>query len=280
MPVKKIDLALAKEIAEDISKCEYRIDVYKKYPFNQTTIVSALRRYGLWEGKKGEQIPITIETILEYKDQIESGEISCTRLAKKLGFSQPYIYNLARAAGVKFFYTAANRGRRKSVSDETAQSVLDHLVEKGGTIASACRDLGLGDAKHKQAVRSYAIQIGFDTRPWRYAHQRFGLWKILPGIPVPCYTQDYRVNAICTGCDTVHSVLMTNCRGGITAGCKSCRKTTGNISVLCHETQDTYCSIMRLCKSLGILNRYGSVRLCLHVKGIFNYEGFSYSLYD
>ena len=133
----------------------------------------------------------------------------------------------------------------------------------------------MGSQRVQQAARAYARRIGFEPKVYRVAHQRYGLWKVLPGIPEPCYVSDYRVDALCTGCGKVYRVMLCNMRAGVSAGCHTCRKNQGNIAVVCRETQDTNISIMSMTKDLGIKN-YQSVRIALDKTGVYEHEGFTY----
>lgn len=274
MAKTKITLEIASEIAERLQSGEKRVAVYQDYPFNSSSIVIALRRYGLWTSKRKVAPSVYIKSIIANRERLENGSITAYELGKELGCSPSYVSVIARKQGIKLFYSE-RRGKRKSVPDEVSQQILDHLKENGGTINSSSRALGMSSQRVQQAVRSYARRIGFEPKVYRVAHQRYGLWKVLPGIPEPCYTSDYRVDALCTGCGKVHRVMLCNMRAGVSSGCHVCRKNQGNIPVLCRETQDTYVSIMSMTKDLGIKN-YQSVRIALDKTGIYEHEGFTY----
>jgi len=276
----KISEELAIEIGEKLEKCTYRKDVYAEYPFYYGSIITALRRYGLWKDKKVKKSATTTAAVKAHQAELESGEISCYGLSAKLGVSTPHVYKIGKSLGISFYYTREKRGRAPSVTNEECQAVLDHLVENGGTIVTSAKALDMDSAREKQAIRTYAKSIGFDPRVYRVAYQCHGLWKILPGVPEHAYTNDYFVSAVCTGCNTVHRVTLSNLRGGVSAGCGKCRQFTMRHSILCKETQEVHDSIMRMCKSLNINHRYGAVRLTLQNKGIFTHEGLTYVFYE
>ncbi len=273
MAKTKITLKIAQEIANRFKAGEKRQDVYKDYPFNQSSVLYALKRYGLWFKKYETKPTPNIQAVLDHREMLENGSISARELAIKIGCTPVYISVLAKKHNIKLYYSK-HRGRGKGTTDEVSQQVLDHLVEHGGTVNSAARDLGIGSSRVQQAVRSYARRIGFDTAPYRIAHQRFGLWKILPGTPEPCYTADYRVDALCTGCNTVHSVLIGNLRSGASSGCHHCNRYKGDIQVRCVETSEVFRSIHSLSEELNL--KYQKVRMTLRDEGIFEYLGFSY----
>ena len=274
MAKTKITLEIAKEIADRLKSCERRIDVYADYPYNQSSILYALKRYGLWAQKYKTKPSVLVETVLEHREMLETGGVTAYELAKRLGCSPVYVSVLAKKHGIKLYFTR-HRGRRKTVPDELCQQIIDHLKENGGTVNSSARALDMGSQRVQQAVRNYAKRIGFESKVYRLAHQRFGLWKILPGVPEPVYTCDYRVSALCTGCGKVYQVTISNLRSGVSSGCKCCRKNQGNIPVVCCETQESYVSIMSMTKDLEIKN-YGAVRLALDKTGVFEHLGLTY----
>jgi hypothetical protein len=270
----KITLEIATEIAERFKTCENRQDVYKDYPYNQSSILYALKRYGLWFNKYKTRPSSIVVAVLEHREMLENGSITAYELSKRIGCTPVYVSVLAKKYSIKLFFTK-HRGKRKTVPDEVAQQIIDHLKEHGGTINSSSRALGMGSQRVQQATRNYARRIGFEAKVYRVAHQRYGLWKVLPGIPEPCYTSDYRVDALCTGCGKTFRVMLCNMRAGVSSGCHVCRKNQGNIPIMCRETQEIYRSIMSMTKDLEIKN-YTSVRLTLDKEGIFEYEGFTY----
>ena len=274
MAKTKITLDIAMEIAARLETCEKRIDVYASYPYNQSTIQLALKRYGLWVNKYRTQPSGIVEAVLDHREMLETGRITAYELAKRIGCSAPYVANVAKKHEIKLYFTE-HRGNRKSVSDEISQQVIDHIRDNGGTVNSSSRELGMGSQKVQQAVRNYARRIGFEPKVYRLAHQRFGLWKILPGIPEPVYTCDYHVNALCTGCGKVYQVSICNMRAGVSSGCKCCRKNQGNIPIYCIETKEIYASIMSMTKDLEIKN-YTAVRLALDKTGVFEHLGLTY----
>ena len=274
MAKTKITLDIATEIADRLKSDEKRADVYASYPYNQSSILYALKRYGLWTKKYETQPSAIVKTVLDHREMLETGGVTAYELAKRIGCSPVYISVVAKTHGIKLFFTK-HRGRRKTVSDELCQQVIDHLKENGGTVNSSSRALGMGSQRVQQAVRNYSKRIGFEPKVYRLAHQRFGLWKILPGMPVPVYTADYHVNALCTGCGKVYRVTICNLRSGVSSGCRFCRKNQGNIPVVCRETQEIYASIMSMTKDLEIKN-YGAVRLILDKTGVFEYLGLTY----
>lgn len=273
MAKTKITKEIAIEIANQISNGEKRVDVYKQYPFAVSSIQYALKKYGLHTLKKKKGSTLMQSQILEHKYELENGILSGYALAKKIGCSAAYVTSWASNLGIKLFFHKG-RGRRKTVSDEICQKVLDHLAEHGGTVNSSSRALGMDSQRIQQAVRSYAKRINFDTVQYRIAHQQFGLWKVLPGRPEPCYTADYRVDAECTGCNTVHRVLIGNLRSGASSGCHHCNRYKGNIAVRCKETGDVFKSIHSL--SLELELKYQNVRGALKNQGVFEHLGLTY----
>ncbi len=273
MAKTKITLEIATEIAARFNSAEKREDVYKDYPFNRSSIQHALKRHGLFKLKNKKHPNGLVGQIIQHKEELESGAISGLQLSKEIGCTPVYVTTVAKRNGIVLYYSK-HRGKAKSVSDETCQMVLDHLKENGGTVNSSTRALGLGNQRIQQAVRSYARRIGFDTQEYRVAYQDYGLWKILPGVPEKCYVADYRVEAECTGCGTVHRVLLCNLRAGVSRGCLDCRRGSGNIPVICKETQATYKSIRDL--SIDLDYPYQKLRLTLQNQGVFEHLGRTY----
>ena len=274
MAKTKITLEIAKEIAEKLNASERRTDVYADYPYNQSSILYALKRYGLWVNKYKARPSGIVQQVLDHREMLETGGVTAYELAKRIGCSPVYVSVLAKTHDIKLYFTK-HRGRRKTVPDKLCQQIIDHLKEHGGTVNSSSRSLGMDSQRVQQATRNYAKRIGFEAKVYRLAHQRFGLWKILPGIPTPIYVADYRVDALCTGCGKVYQVTICNLRSGVSSGCKCCKSNQGNIPVMCEETDSEYASIMSLTKDLDIKN-YQSVRLSLEKTGVFEYEGFTY----
>ena len=196
-------------------------------------------------------------------------------VARELGLAQPTIGKVLRERGIT---QLAKPGEWNK--NDVSQQVLDHLMEHGGNIANSIRELGV--SIERITVAAYAKKIGFNPSYWRYANQMFGHWKILPGLPKRVYVSDYRVPAICTLCNTEHSVLMANLRSHKSSCCSQCANNykggNGLRKVKCDQTGEIFRSIMSMVKSLGVRSRYQKIRMHLIKNNQFTHDDKTYSL--
>lgn len=264
MPRFKISRETCEEIAKRFQTNERRASIYADYPYDPVTIRNSLYRYGLMEPSGRGRGPNTradwVEKIMPYKAQIENGSISKRELAKKIGMSYPYLCKVCLSLGIKSFYNYRQgvKTPRPGFADKY-EEVLEHLIENGGTVNSSIRATGIKVDPH--AVHMYAKGIGLNTDHYRYAHQRYGLWEILPGPFEKVYTADFRVTAVCTGCGNEHKVTMVNLRAGMSRGCISCATQGQRLyEVVCEETGETFTSIRRFIEEKFGLDNYRVLR--------------------
>ena len=128
----------------------------------------------------------------------------------------------------------------------------------------------------------YAKSVGFDFEHWRFAHRKFGHWITLPGKANRIYTMDYRLNALCTKCNTVHSVTLVNLRTGNSTQCRECAYIEsvgrGHLKVECIESGDKFSSIMSASEEIDA--NYQKMRKVLAADGSFVHGGLTYQLVE
>lgn len=268
---------LTKEVVESIIARQYEgeklADIANDIGASCKGIHLAAKREGLEIKSIRRDKTIVMQKILDRKSDIESGKVSMHKLAKELGMSQPYISLRCKELGIKSPW----RCGYSEAQIEEFEKVLNHLKEYGGYIPQAIKRLNV--SCDRQSVHQYAKSIGFDPKVYRYSNHVFGCWKILPGIPEPCYTADYKVTALCMLCDTTHQVLMTNLRGGTSTCCFACScQNRVNAMVKCEQTGQMYRSIRAFALELGIFNKYQTIKRRIRIDGYYEHEDLTYRL--
>ena len=231
-------------------------------------------------------IPLPKRTLLkdqlkEYEPQILSGAVSQHQLAKELGCSAPRISKLYHELG----YPSLPSGRlpadaeTQSKRDAQCEQVIDFIESKGGSIKNAVRAFGLPDA-FRLHVSEYGRKVGFNFQDFRFAHRRYGHWLTLPGKAQPYTTMDYRLQAECTKCGTVHTVQLVNLKTGASTQCRDCafaarKGKPCSKQCRCIETGEIIPSIRKLSKRTGV--PYSTVEARLN-NGGFQFEGLTYKL--
>jgi hypothetical protein len=128
---------------------------------------------------------------------------------------------------------------------------------------------------------AYARRNGFNYRHWRFAHRKYGHWITLPGVPENVGKSDYRLDALCTKCGTVHSVTLINLRTGMSTMCLDCsRKNRTFRSIKCVTDGQMFSSVKALADFLETPSRYLTIRQKLFQDGVFEYEGKTYEFID
>ena len=181
------------------------------------------------------------ERLLKLYSKEELETLSQYDIAKQLQVTQPGVATALKKLGLKRVNHIKDR-------DARCEQVVNHIIENGGYVQPTIRKLGVNI--YKNAVYDYCKEQGIDLRPYHFAHRRYGHWLTLPCIAEPCHTMDYRLQAECTKCGTVHTVQIVNLRSGASTQCRACAdkerstRTSCCSSVYCVETngKDTQCS--------------------------------------
>ena len=158
---------------------------------------------------------------------------------------------------------------------ENAQSIVDHILWKGGTMASAARELDISlTAKTREAV----YELCPDVDRYRYAFRRIGNWYILPSDKAENRDKQ-KVNAVCLLCNTIHLVSLINIEAGRSKQCYNCKMTNRQQHlIVCQQTGEVYSSIRKLASSLGKLRSYQTIRHSLNNSGSYRSDDRVYVL--
>ena len=216
--------------------------------------------------------------LLKNKEAFEAGLASYNSIARTLGVTPPYVRLVALEMGFVSRHTREpwpeGRAKPQPVTEDKLRNILLYLEENGGYINNAVKALGYPYETYRIKAHKYAKEIGFDVKKYRYAHKEYGLWKVLPGVPEPCYVCDFRVPALCRGCGQTYSVTISNLKGGQTLGCSNCCRRGIAKSLTCLESKETFKTIRSLARELGV--PYQTLRYQLARKGEFKHEDKTY----
>lgn len=250
---------------------EKLVDIAAELGYSRKGIYLAAKREGVQLKNKRQDKSVVIASILERKSEIESGRLSMRSLSRELGLTAAYITRRCKELGI----ISPFRGGFSDAQIEDFDKVLFYIEENGGYVPGAIRALGLNCDRH--TVHKYAKSIGFDVTFYRYSNHVYGNWKILPCIPEPCYTADFKVTALCMLCNTEHRVLLTNLRGGTSKCCfNCCHQHRENSMIKCDQTGKVYRSIRRFTKDIGLISKYQAVKRRLSLDGFYEHEGLIY----
>jgi len=158
------------------------------------------------------------ERLAERYSRHELETISQPKLAKEFNVSQAYVCKSLKDLGIK----SQTLKQMMKVCDERCQAVVDYIIENGGSINEAVRQLCFPFETTRQATSRYAKKHGIDLRQYRMAYQQHGHWTILPCTPEPYTTNDFKVRARCELCGTEHTVQIVNLRSGASTKCRDC----------------------------------------------------------
>lgn len=154
--------------------------------------------------------------------------------------------------------------------------VIDFIEKHGGTIQNALKQTN--SDLDPASVRKYAKKIGFDYKHYRYAYKRYGKWLVLPG-NTPIYVSDFSVEALCTGCNTVHKVSLCNLRAGRSKSCHDCGKKVKNTyKVRRHEDGKVFKSIRSWVTNVSSVKQYSNLKSKIQRNQRVRFGEFTYSL--
>lgn len=232
--------------------------------------------YGIKLPRKRHEDPLSKRLLKLYtKEELLSK--SGYEIARELRIKQSGVCKALKELGL-------SRNHHQAQRDETAakcQTVIEYLEENGGSVAHAVQALG----HHKEfrlAVYKFARDNNIDLRQFRMAYQKYGHWTVLPCIPEPCSTQDYRVDARCELCGTVHRVTIVNLRSGGSTKCRACadkdRNRKGYLRVRNVQTGKVYPSIRSWATEIGQSKRYQQLRVKLKRNNSVEIDGCKYVL--
>ena len=232
-------------------------------------------------GEGVEKLPIEVpamrnrlplhERLLKLYRKEELETLSQNDIAKQLKVTQPAVAKALKTLGLK----RVNHFRDR---DARCEQVVNHIIENGGYVVPTIRNLGINI--YRNAVYDYCKDKGIDLRLYHFAHRRYGHWLTLPCIAERCYTMDYRLQAECTKCGTVHTVQIVNLRSGASTQCRECagkeRKawTSCCSPVFCVETMEKIRSVRTLAKQLGV--SYCGMLRNLKQNGQYAHDGLTY----
>ena len=275
MPARKT--ITADDILPFIPKLESReltrLQLAKALGVCEPTLRRELKKLDIAVPKKRNAKPLR-DRLLELYTEEELHSLSQYQIAQDLNITQPNVAKALKQLGIK----------RKTVYDTSerdalCERVVNHIVENGGYVESTIRELGINI--YKNAVYDFCKDRDIDLRPYRFAHRRFGHWLTLPCIPERCYTMDYKVQAECTKCGSIHTVQIVNLRTGASTQCRDCadaerRDKSCYKAVICVETKERIKSVRSLAERLGV--SYQPTLNRLKRDGQFIHEGLTYRL--
>ena len=227
------------------------------------------------------------ERIKPFLDDIRAKRITQVEVAKRIGSPTSALTKVYKRLGLP----TLKRGEQinpkssklydKEKTDEYCEKVIDYLQTHGGYLQTALKKVGL-PTYFRPTFLAYAKKVGFDHTIWKQANQRYGYWLTLPCVVEKCYTCDYRVQAMCTKCGTVHTVQMTNLRSGASTQCRDCatieRANKEFPHVQCVETGEVFRSYRHLCKILDL--PYNASRRRFVRNGHMEHNGMNYKMID
>lgn len=215
------------------------------------------------------------ERLLKLLSKEELETLSQYDIAKQLQVTQPGVATALKKLGLKRVNHIKDR-------DARCEQVVNHIIENGGYVESTIRKLGINI--YKNAVYDYCKERDIDLRLYRFAHQRYGHWLTLPCVAERCHTMDYRLQAECTKCGTVHTVQIVNLRSGASTQCRACADkersawTSCCSPVYCVETMEKTRSVRTLAKQLGV--SYTCLLRLLKKDGQYAHDGLTYKFVD
>ena len=214
------------------------------------------------------------DRLLELYTEEQLQTLSQYQIAQELNITQPNVAKALKQIGIKrkISYDTSER-------DSLCERVVDHIMQNGGSVASTIRELGIN--VYRNAVYDYCKDRGINLRLYRFAHRRYGHWLTLPCIAQRCYTMDYKVQAECTRCGSVHTVQIVNLRTGASTQCRNCaakdrRDNSCCKPVVCSETKEKIRSVRTLAERIGV--SYSCLLTALKKDGQFVHGGLTYSL--
>ena len=275
--MRKISREEVEAMVEYIKDGHTQAEACEKWGYTRGGLSLAAKRLNIElpsRARKGSGV--MRQRALAYVDKVQSGEMSHLDVANAIGCSRAYVNRIYRAEG--YDSPLCLWSKTGTYYKDEAQVVLDYIMENGGTVASVIKELGV--KIHPITVRKHIKEQGIDIQQYRYKGQRHGLWLLQEGF-VDAYKADFRINAICTGCGTMHQVLMTNMKTGQSTGCRDCANKGGKgIKVMNEETGEVFRSIMSFVKEIGKMKKYQTIRLAFIRTGKCDYEGETYVLVE
>ena len=241
------------------------------------TLRSACKRLGSsWPGRT-----LLKDQLKKFEPEIFGGTISQHQLAKELGCTQPRLSTLFK----ELSYPTLPKGRTpldseaQSKRNDLCEQAIEFIEKNGGSINNAVRKLELPES-FRLFVAAYGKKIGFDFEFYRFAHRRYGHWLTLPGKAIPYSTMDYRLQAECTKCGSVHTVQLVNLKSGASTQCRACafadrKGEPRSKQCRCLDTGEIISSIRKLSIRTGV--PYSTVVSHLNSGG-FQHEGLTYVL--
>ena len=204
------------------------------------------------------------------KENIESyiaQGLTQTEIAKLNNVSQSSVSRVLEKMG---------KAGNKNEKHKKLREVIAYIEKHGGTIQNALSTIN--SDLSPAAVRKYAKQISFNYKDYRYAYRRYGKWLLLPGNKSK-YVSDFSVDALCTGCNTVHSVSLCNLRSGKSKSCHECgKKVKNNYQVRRLEDGKLYRSIRSWAKDIKSIKQYSNLRTKIQKNQRLKVGEFTYSL--
>ena len=229
-----------------------RTQVAKEFGVRKDALLYATKKYGITLPKR-----LTARELLQrdFTDEtIQSVKVS--ELCKKYDLPNTSIKNALVALGWK---ALAGCIPQCYTTPSVCQTIIDDVMAHGGTVVDAIRRQSI--RANPATVRRYAKQNDIDLRMYRHRAKRFGLWEVLPSKVHRCYTADERVQALCHGCGTIHTVLITNLRCGKSTCCINCsRKRRASRPVTCLQTGEVFKSVKHLSTTVEGMPHYQTLR--------------------
>ena len=157
--------------------------------------------------------------MLEIYTPDELANTSQYKLAQEFQVTQPYICNSLKQIEIQSQFQAKTTER----NDEKCQDVVDFIVENGGDVVNALRQLGMPKA-FRLNVYAFVKKNEIDLRRYKFAWRKYGHWLTLPGDVQRWSTADYKVPARCELCGIEKIVTLINLRTGASKMCSDCSK--------------------------------------------------------
>jgi len=254
----------------ELTRCQLAEELNVSMP----VLVRELKKLPIEVPTKRHRLPLH-ERLLKLYSKEELETLSQYEIARQLNVTQPGVAKALKTLG---FERTIKRFRHIKDRDARCEQVVNHIIENGGYVESAIRELDINI--YKNAVYEYCKENNIDLRLYHFAHRRYGHWLTLPCIAERCYTMDYRLQAECTKCGTVHTVQIVNLRSGASTQCRECAdkermtRTSCCSPVYCVETKKKTRSVRTLAKQLGV-SYYGMLRN-LKQNGQYAHDGLTY----
>lgn len=231
----------------------------------------------------GKHSRITFDEYKQFVDAVNVENLTVAAAAKRLGRTPEGFRDFSKRNDLMW----PSRKQETDIKENTCTAsrtkkieceiIVNYIQKNGGTIKNAIEATGVKVAV--STVRGYALKNGFDVSMFRNAYKRYGYWILMPSKMKKKYKNDYELQALCTKCNTVHSVMATNIRSGQSKSCKACARNHRSLyTVVCEETGKTYRSILNLSKELGMRRQYLTIRKRLLTKGLIEINGSHYTI--